>query len=255
MRDLVLNWAAAAVDVVWDLKTYRASTTKTAPKIIAHRGAWDRWRVENTLPAFTEARRLGAWGIEFDVHFSRDGVPVVHHDRDLLRCHNVDGVLCELAFDEIRKLAPAVPTLEEVLSLEGLNFFIEIKTFLNPTHISTLNGLLSRFAPCRDFHLLALDDQLVRPSEKLPNEAWVLVGELALKSMVETSLTRGLGGVAGHFLGMTDELSQRLQAAGQKTGVGFVPSANLYRREWSRGIDWVFTNSMVGLQNAGSTSY
>ncbi len=255
MRDRLLDWAAAAVDHVWDLKTYRAPTTLPAPKIVAHRGAWDRWLVENTLPAFTEAARLGAWGIEFDVHFSRDGVPVVQHDKDLLRCHGQDGVLCELGFDEIRALAPAVPTLEEVLSLKGLHFFVEIKTSLSHEQLETLSRLLAPFTPVHDFHLLALDDQLVRPSPRLPEEAWVLVGELALKSMVETSLSRRLGGVAGHFLGMTDPLRERLQASGQKAGAGFIPTANLYRREWSRGIDWVFTNSMAALQNAASAPY
>lgn len=255
MRDQVMNLAAAAVDTIWNLKKYQAPTTVPAPQIIAHRGAWDRWRVENTMPAFEEAKRLGAWGIEFDVHFSRDGVPIVNHDADLLRCHKQDGVVCDMKFSEIRKLAPDVPTLEEVLELKGLHFFIEIKTFLNAEQVSTLNSLLGRLNPTIDFHLLALDDQLVRAKGNLPSWAWVLVGELALTSMVEASLERRLGGVAGHFLGMTTSLCDRLHQNGQKAGVGFVPTTNLFKREWSRGIDWVFTNSMAALQNARSDSY
>lgn len=255
MREQVMNLAAAAVDALLDLRTYRAPTTLPAPKIIAHRGAWDRWRTENTLPAFTEAQRLGAWGIEFDVHFSRDGVPIVNHDTDLLRCHKQDGVVCDLTFTEIRKLAPSVPSLEEVLSLKGLHFFIEIKTFLTAEQVTTLSSLLGRLNPTVDFHLLALDDQLVRAKGNLPSWAWILVGELALKSMVEASLNRRLGGVAGHFLGMSEALRERLHAGGQKAGVGFIPTANLFRREWSRGMDWVFTNSMAALQKADSTSY
>ncbi|MGH8190871.1 MAG: glycerophosphodiester phosphodiesterase family protein [Rhodanobacteraceae bacterium] len=48
-------------------------------KLIAHRGGAGL-RVENTLAAFANAIRLGADGAELDVHLSRDGEVVVHHD-------------------------------------------------------------------------------------------------------------------------------------------------------------------------------
>ena len=44
--------------------------------IIAHRGA-SAVAPANTLAAFAKAKELGADGIEFDVHFTADGVPVV----------------------------------------------------------------------------------------------------------------------------------------------------------------------------------
>lgn len=250
MRDKVMNLAAGAVDILWDMKRYQVPTNVSAPKIIAHRGAWDKKITENTMAAFAEALHLGAWGIEFDVHFSKDGVPVVHHDEDLLRCFKQNGVLRELGFDELRKLAPKVPTLEEVLSLKGLHFMIEIKTALSPDQKQTLSDILKKYRAVEDYHLLTLDYELMRTSSTMPEAAWILVGELALKSMVEISLARSLGGVAGHFLGMNESLIMDLHAQGQMAGVGFVPSKNLYRREWARGIDWVFTNSMPALQNA-----
>lgn len=52
------------------------------PLQIAHRGGAGLWP-ENTLEAFTKAMDLGADGIEIDVHLTRDGVPVVHHDESL----------------------------------------------------------------------------------------------------------------------------------------------------------------------------
>ncbi|MGV8995724.1 MAG: glycerophosphodiester phosphodiesterase family protein [Parvibaculaceae bacterium] len=52
------------------------------PKLIAHRGGAGLWP-ENTLEAFVPAIDLGADGIEIDVHLTRDGVPVVHHDESL----------------------------------------------------------------------------------------------------------------------------------------------------------------------------
>ena len=47
--------------------------------VIAHRGA-SVARPENTIPAFQEARRLGADMVELDVRRTADGVLAVHHD-------------------------------------------------------------------------------------------------------------------------------------------------------------------------------
>lgn len=47
--------------------------------LIAHRGGAGL-RVENTLAAFENAIALGAPGAELDVHLTRDGQVVVHHD-------------------------------------------------------------------------------------------------------------------------------------------------------------------------------
>ncbi len=54
----------------------------TRPLQIAHRGGSGLWP-ENTMEAFERAIAAGADGIELDVHLSRDGVLVVHHDESL----------------------------------------------------------------------------------------------------------------------------------------------------------------------------
>lgn len=48
-------------------------------EIIGHRGS-PKERRENTLPSFERAFALGADAVELDVHATRDGVVVVHHD-------------------------------------------------------------------------------------------------------------------------------------------------------------------------------
>ena len=49
------------------------------PLVFAHRGG-AALRPENTIAAFDHGLALGADGLELDVHLSRDGVVVVHHD-------------------------------------------------------------------------------------------------------------------------------------------------------------------------------
>jgi glycerophosphoryl diester phosphodiesterase len=47
--------------------------------VIGHRGFPEAAR-ENTLASFEAALEAGSDGVELDVHVTRDGVPVVHHD-------------------------------------------------------------------------------------------------------------------------------------------------------------------------------
>ena len=62
---------------------------------------------ENTLAAYTFALAQGVDGIEFDVHLSRDGVPVVIHDAALRRTIGIDGFVHGMAFGELRNLDAA----------------------------------------------------------------------------------------------------------------------------------------------------
>jgi glycerophosphoryl diester phosphodiesterase len=62
------------------------------PLIYAHRGG-AALRPENTLVAFDNGLALGADGLELDVHLSRDGVVVVHHDPTLERTTNGSGAI------------------------------------------------------------------------------------------------------------------------------------------------------------------
>lgn len=52
---------------------------------VGHRGARG-FAPENTLSAFAKAAELGCDMVELDVHRSRDGALVVHHDDQLTRC-------------------------------------------------------------------------------------------------------------------------------------------------------------------------
>jgi glycerophosphoryl diester phosphodiesterase len=82
--------------------------------VYAHRGG-AKLRPENTVLAFDHGLSLGADGLEFDVHLSRDGVVVVHHDATLDRTTNGHGPLAALTADELARLDaahhfPAHPT-------------------------------------------------------------------------------------------------------------------------------------------------
>ena len=92
-------------------------------QIWAHRGA-SAYAPENTMPAFEEAVRMGAHGLELDVHLSRDGELVVIHDETVDRTSNGTGKIADLSLTELKKLDFSngflaynnnrIPTLSEV---------------------------------------------------------------------------------------------------------------------------------------------
>jgi glycerophosphoryl diester phosphodiesterase len=246
MRDLMLEQAQKFCDVLVGMRSYSSSSTFPKPKLVAHRGAWDRTaNLENTLCAFHRARELGADALELDVHFTADDVPVVHHDSHLERIFKHKRIIRALTFAELRELEPAVPLLSEVLEITDVHFFIEIKTQLNRAQLLILEKTLENREVIQDYHFLALRPDLVKVTPTFKGESWILVGELNLRRLVEISLARNLGGVAGHYLGMNDALIKLLHDAKQIAGTGFIPNENLFNREWSRGIDFVFTNSVA----------
>lgn len=114
------------------------------PPLFGHRGG-GLDAPENTLAAFLEAKRNDAYGIEFDLSFTRDNVAVIFHDDTLERTTNGKGRLEDTTFEELRRLdasckhplaqrfpAERVPTLkeavEECLRLD-MRLIIDVKEY------------------------------------------------------------------------------------------------------------------------------
>lgn len=107
----------------------------------AHRGASGDYP-ENTMLAFKEAIKVGATGIELDVHKTKDGKLVVIHDEDIERTFKGRGLVKDFTLEELkifncRKALFSdhgechVPTLEEVFKLvkkHPITLNIELKT-------------------------------------------------------------------------------------------------------------------------------
>jgi glycerophosphoryl diester phosphodiesterase len=111
------------------------------PLVIAHRGA-SGVEYENSRAAFLTAGRLGADGVELDVHAARDGTLVVHHDP------RVDGhLIAGLGADELAELrlpnGEPLPTLADALAAidPRLRVFVEVKTLPPGLDASLLSAL------------------------------------------------------------------------------------------------------------------
>lgn len=72
-------------------------------RLYAHRGA-SAERPENTLISFARAVELGVHALELDVHATRDGEIIVHHDESALRMAGVPLAWASLDYADAREL-------------------------------------------------------------------------------------------------------------------------------------------------------
>jgi len=92
-----------------------ASLWVSAQEVICHRGYWDAdGSAQNSLRSLVKADSIGAWGSEFDVWMTADGVLVVNHDATF------DGITIETAkWKQLKNLrlknGESLPTLEQML--------------------------------------------------------------------------------------------------------------------------------------------
>lgn len=108
----------------------------------AHRGLFDPEVMcpENSLAAFRRAVEAG-YGIELDVHVTKDNYAVVFHDSNLLRMCGVDRNVEESTYEELCRCRLAgteerIPLLSEVLELvtDQVPLIIEIKAGQKANH-------------------------------------------------------------------------------------------------------------------------
>ena len=98
------------------------------PLILAHRGASGHQH-ENSLAAFREAIRLGADGVELDVHATVDGALLVHHDPELPGLGPIAGLTLQAAASARLPNGEATPTLQQALAaLPRMTVWIELKS-------------------------------------------------------------------------------------------------------------------------------
>jgi len=99
------------------------------PHVIAHRGCTET-APENTVAAIEAAAKMRCDAIEFDVHVTSDGKPVVIHDATLERTTSGEGAVAATSLAEIRTLdagswfseefaGQRVPTLDEAIAAAG----------------------------------------------------------------------------------------------------------------------------------------
>ena len=118
--------------------------------VFAHRGLPVKF-AENSLEGFRYAVTHGAEGVEFDVHLTKDKVPVVMHDEEIDRTTDGTGFIKDYTISELRKFHLAngepVPMLSELFEvLQNRDIYINLEFKTNKVHDVGIEGIVLALA-------------------------------------------------------------------------------------------------------------
>ncbi len=157
----------------------------------AHRGLHSSERPENSLPSFIAAVDAG-FGIETDVRLTKDAIPVVFHDEDLLRMCGVEREVSSLTYSELLEYKlcgiEKIPTFAEFLeAVDGrVPLLIELKGYTGDTSLcDVIAPMLDAYAG--EFVVESFNPLLLAKTKKLRPE-W------RRGQLVTNANKRGVGG-------------------------------------------------------------
>ena len=231
------------------------------PLVIAHRGASGE-RPENTMPAFERAIEQQADLIEIDLHLSRDGVIMIHHDAGLERLGE-KGEISDYTAEQLGRfdVAPGeealerIPTLLDVLEqfADRIEFNLEIKIGHSGAYpgieaqaVAALEerGLISKmlFSSFHDDVLKRL--RAVSPSARLA----VLVDPRAPLRMVERAKAVGAEAINPSVRLVTRRVVEAAHDAGCAVYPYTEDDPGAMAKLLDRGVDGIFTNHPARLR-------
>lgn len=239
-----------AVDAAFALRRYPVPARErlASCRIVSHRGERDNRRIlENTFAAFDPLRGSGVFGIEFDVRWTRDLVPVVFHDPHLQRLYGEPDRLAALDRAELQRRHPEIPELHGLVRryVDHFHLMVEIKhedyrdpALQNARFAEALEPALAR----RRCHVLSLVPEMFGWLPAIPAAATMGIARLNTATISAEALRARRGGFSCHYASLTSGRVRRHHAAGQAVGCGFPASRAVLYREAARGVDFVFTN-------------
>ncbi len=233
----------------------RRATSKPV-LVVAHRGA-SALAPENTAAAVRLAVALGADAVECDVQLSRDGVPIVFHDDDLVRLCGEPSRVAELSAEELvtkrvrvagtAGRATRIVTLSQWLTLLPRRVLpvVELKRQATAAAERKLAGaaakvLARRRAPCA---VISFSERLVARSRELLPDA--LVGPVVDRAALARSLAWMRAArpiVALGRSGAGARLVARLVGAGKVVWCWTVDDPDEIVRLVERGVGGIITN-------------
>lgn len=235
--------------------------------VYAHRGASAAFP-EHTLPAYEEALRRGADGVECDIRMTADGIAVLWHDDTVDRCSNGTGRLSTMTLAELRALdiynwradvpgtdKTQIMTLEQLLELTTshpalVRLAIETKHPVKSAGAieRELARLLTRFGIAQDrervmtmsFSRMAV----ARAAALLPNLDHVYLVEKRNRFVRNVTLPRGATAIGPdvEFVLGDATFVQRAHAWGAKVYVWTVDDPAVAARCRALGVDALATN-------------
>lgn len=209
--------------------------------VIGHRGASGH-AAENSLEAFRLAEKLGADGVELDVHATVDGALVVVHDPHLPGGEPIREVPLSRVRDHRLPNGEPIPELREVLSaISELLVFIEVKE-LDPRWDGALLKTIGAGGPHR-CAVHSFDHRIIARLAAL--RPTLACGALAAERLVDpvAALDRARADTLWQEVAQVDaSLIQQVHGSGRRVFAWTINDADTARRLTEMGVDGLCGN-------------
>lgn len=143
-------------------------------EVLGHRGV-RKGAPENTIKAIKMAAEHGANGVEIDVRFTKDSIPVLMHDPKISRTvkgkkNHKESSIRSLTYEQLSKLktkGEVIPTLEQALKVIdklGLIVNLEVKADdkMKKKEMTMFLGLVDKYCDRSKLSISSFDENLVK---------------------------------------------------------------------------------------------
>lgn len=148
-------------------------------KVIGHRGARGL-APENTIVSLKKALQHKVDEIEFDLRVTKDGVVILHHDRDLIDPRGKRFRIARCTYEELLERKPDLATFSQALeALKGsVPLYIEVKPGepVKPI-VAILRQCLSNGWKAEDFRLASFSFKTLQSLHKALPDITLIVNE------------------------------------------------------------------------------
>lgn len=225
-------------------------------RMIAHRGVSGIER-ENTSGAFIAAGNRSYFGIETDVHVTRDGKYVICHDSNLKRVSGVDLSVEDSTMAELRSVPIfdavggsrtdiRVPALADYITIcrryEKVAV-LELKGDIAPEHVAGIAAVVREHGWFENTIFISFSyDNLIRLREAEPEaRAQLLPPENNPEKILKFCLEYRVGLDAYHSV-LTAEIVNTIHEAGLEVNCWTVDNVEAAERVLALGVDYITTN-------------
>lgn len=227
------------------------------PELIAHRG-FSEIEKENTMAAFIAAGNRGCFGIETDVHKTKDGKFVTIHDGNTERVSGIDFSIEQNNYEDIFKLCLLdkdgkprsdlrVPLLEDYIKIcKRYNkvAVIELKGQYPKEDIKGIIDIIKSMEYLEKVIFIAFDwDNLVYVRELSPNQpvqylSWDYTDEL-LNKLIENQF-----GIDIDARKVTKEMVDKLHEHGLMVNCWYIDPPEIIEKLIGFGVDYLTVDNV-----------
>ncbi len=227
----------------------------TAVNMIAHRGVSGLER-ENTNAAFVAAGNRSYYGIETDVHVTKDGRFIVIHDDSTHRVTGTEGIVEEMTFDQLRALTLTdmdgnprsdlvLPSLAEYIRIckkYDKQSILELKNHMEPEHIAGIVEVIRTEGWLERTTFISFDlPNMLCLRQLLPDQPLQYLVSAITDDLLDTLVSNRLD-LDIRFPNLTREFLDACHQKGVKVNVWTVDTVDNALRLADWGVDYITSN-------------